>query len=36
MQPSADFQEQLNPDPDHHFSAVDLQIFGGDTSPGTK
>jgi phospholipase C len=30
----ADFQGQLNPDPDHHFPAVDLQIFGGDTSPG--
>ena len=33
-QPLADFQGQLNPDPDHHFPAVDLQIFGGDTSPG--
>jgi phospholipase C len=31
-QPLADFQGQLNPDPDHHFPAVDLQIFGGDTS----
>jgi phospholipase C len=30
----ADFQGQLDPDPDHHFPAVDLQIFGGDTSPG--
>jgi phospholipase C len=29
-QPSADFQGQLDPDPDHHFPAVDLQIFGGD------
>ena len=29
----AEFQGQLNPDPDHHFPAVDLQIFGGDTSP---
>jgi phospholipase C len=29
----ADFQGQLDPDPDHHFPAVDLQIFGGDTSP---
>ena len=28
----AEFQGQLNPDPDHHFPAVDLQIFGGDTS----
>jgi phospholipase C len=33
-QPQADFQGQLNPDPDHHFPAVDLQIFGGDTSAG--
>ena len=32
-QPSADFQGQLDPDPDHHFPAVDLQIFGGDTIP---
>jgi phospholipase C len=31
-QPQAEFQGQLNPDPDHHFPAVDLQIFGGDTS----
>ncbi len=30
-QPLAEFQGQLNPDPDHHFPAVDLQIFGGDT-----
>ncbi len=33
-QPLADFQGQLNPDPDHHFPAVDLQIFGGSTAPG--
>jgi phospholipase C len=32
-QPLADFQGQLDPDPDHHFPAVDLQIFDGDTSP---
>jgi phospholipase C len=31
-QPLAAFQGQLDPDPDHHFPAVDLQIFGGDTS----
>lgn len=31
-QPLADFQGQLNPDPDHYFASVDLQIFGGDTS----
>jgi len=29
-QPLAEFQAQLQPDPDHHFPAVDLQIFGGD------
>jgi phospholipase C len=32
-QPLAEFQGQLDPDPDHHFPAVDLQIFGGDTTP---
>ena len=31
-QAKAAFQAQLQPDPDHHFPAVDLQIFGGDTS----
>src|ERR1051326_7869935 len=30
----AAFQGQLQPDPNHHFPAVDMQIFGGDTSPG--
>jgi|SRR5690348_7559383 len=25
----AEFQSQLDPDPDHHFPGVDLQIFGG-------
>jgi phospholipase C len=29
VQPSADFQGQLDPDPDHHFPGVDVQIFGG-------
>jgi len=32
-QPLADFQGQLDPDPDHHFPAVDIQIFGGDRTP---
>ena len=32
-QPLADFQGQLDPDPDHHFPAVDLQIFGGNAAP---
>jgi phospholipase C len=35
-QPLAQFQGQLDPDPDHHFPAVDLQIFGGDTSAGRQ
>jgi phospholipase C len=35
-QPKAEFQAQLQPDPDHHFPAVDLQIFGGDTSANRK
>lgn len=26
--PKAAYQAQLQPDPDHHFAAVDLQIFG--------
>jgi phospholipase C len=30
----AEFQGQLNPDPDHHFPAVDVQIFGGATGVG--
>lgn len=30
----AEFQGQLDPDPDHHFPAVDLQIFGGATGAG--
>lgn len=33
VQPNAKFQSQLDPDPDHHFPGVDLQIFGG-TPPG--
>src|ERR1700722_3266583 len=33
VQPTAKFQSQLDPDPDHHFPGVDLQIYGG-TSPG--
>jgi phospholipase C len=32
VQPLAEFQSQLQPDPDHSFSGVDLQIFGGDTT----
>jgi phospholipase C len=33
VQPLADFQGQLDVDPDHRFPGVDLQIFGGDQSP---
>jgi phospholipase C len=33
-EPLAEFQGQLDPDPDHHFAGVDLQIFNGDTTPG--
>jgi phospholipase C len=32
VQPQAQFQGQLDPDPDHHFPAVDLQIFNNDSS----
>jgi phospholipase C len=32
VSPTAEFQSQLDPDPDHHFPAVDLQIFGGVTT----
>src|SRR5208337_2264193 len=32
----AEFQGQLNPDPDHHFPAVDLQIFGNATNRGRQ
>jgi phospholipase C len=28
VQPNAQFQGQLDHDPDHHFPGVDLQIFG--------
>jgi phospholipase C len=30
--PKAEYQSQLDPDPNHHFPAVDLQIFGGVTT----
>jgi phospholipase C len=29
VSPRAEFQGQLDPDPDHHFPGVDLQLFGG-------
>jgi phospholipase C len=28
VQPLAEYQSQLDPDPNHHFAAVNLQIFG--------
>lgn len=34
VQPNAHFQGQLDPDPDHHFPGVDLQIFGGQQGDG--
>ena len=30
VKPDAKYQSQLDPDPDHHFPGVDLQIFNGD------
>ena len=32
-QPQAAFQAQLQPDPDHHFPAVDLQLYGKGSDP---
>jgi phospholipase C len=32
-QAQAAFQAQLQPDPDHHFPAVDLQLYGKGTDP---
>ena len=34
VQPNAQFQSQLDPDPDHHFPGVDLQIYGGQQGDG--
>jgi phospholipase C len=34
VQPNAKFQSQLDPDPDHHYPGVDLQIFGAPPGPG--
>src|SRR5579864_9585532 len=33
VQPNAEFQSQLDPDPDHHFPAVHKQLFFGTTGP---
>lgn len=32
-QPLAEYQDQLQPDPDHHFPAVDLQLYGKGSNP---
>src|SRR5690349_18910829 len=34
VEAKAEYQSQLDPDPDHHFPGVDLQLFNGDTSDG--
>lgn len=36
VQPLAEYQGQLDPDPNHDFDAVDLQIFNGGTTPTMK
>ena len=36
VQPQAEFQSQLDPDPDHHFPAVDLQIFGAPANGASR
>jgi hypothetical protein len=33
VKPLAEFQEQLDPDPDHHFAGVNQQLFNGNSSP---
>jgi phospholipase C len=33
VQPLAQYQGQLDPDPNHHFPAVDFQLFAGDMTP---
>jgi phospholipase C len=36
VQQRAEFQGQLDPDPDHHFPAVNLQIFNGGAAPNMQ
>jgi phospholipase C len=36
VQPFAAYQGQLDPDPDHHFAAVDQQIFASGTSKSRR
>jgi phospholipase C len=33
VRPLAQYQGQLDPDPDHNFAGVDLQLFDGDMTP---
>ncbi|HZL57888.1 MAG TPA: alkaline phosphatase family protein, partial [Bryobacteraceae bacterium] len=33
VQPLAEFQSQLDPDPDHHFPAVNKQLYFGTPGP---
>src|SRR5690242_7564634 len=33
VSPQADYQGQLDPDPDHHFPGVNLQLFDGTAGP---
>src|SRR5438270_215564 len=33
VQPLAEFQSQLDPDPDHHFVGVNKQLFFGTSGP---
>ena len=35
-QPKADYQGQLDPDPNHHFPAVNEQIFNGGATPDMR
>ena len=36
VEPKAQYQGQLDPDPDHHFAAVHKQIFAGGTTPSMQ
>src|ERR1700733_1958834 len=36
VQPLAEYQSQLDPDPDHSFPAVNKQLYFGTTGPPTK
>jgi phospholipase C len=36
VQPLAEYQGQLDPDPDHHFPGVNLQLYNGEGGPPAK